>query len=780
MNKTILLLVFLVIIFPATAQEFKIGVVTDFGKTAEMDSVLRLMVNQIDQTIGSSKNVTLNANDVSYDNSDFQTAVENYNQLLKRTDLVILIGGNSVKGISGLKTHPLPTFGLGVIDPAIQDIPFVKGKSGIANFTYIWSSNGLEADLTEFQKIVPFKNLTLLTNPGAAYSIMSDEQNAALIALEKELDASINVVELEDDIRLAFEKLDPETDAVYISDLGVRSKDEIRSLADQLIIKGLPSFSSNKWHVDQEIMACMAADNSFDQIMRKLGVMVDEALAGKPLSEMEVRTTFSERLFINENTANSISLSLPFEVLFIAKLVKTENGLPVYSLSQIMELAFEHNLSITISQQDVELAIQDVKLARSAVLPNLDLTVNAKQINEESANALFDQPERKLNGSLQLNQVIYSQEAFAGIKIAKYFQKAQEHLTNAEILDVMLNVYNDYLNVLAAKSILQIEEENLENLEINLNIAKLQVESGALSQTELYRWESEVALASQQVVEASTNLMALKSQLNNSLAYQLEKDFDVEDIAVDGQLYKQFREGIISRYIENAADIRALIGFLVEEAVNSNPNKLYILEQMNALDRKRKQDKRLFYTPDIALQAGISQVFVRGGASSTPIEGIDFVDNTWNIGIGLRYPIFSQLTRKTNLRTSTIQLDQLNNSRVQLDQNLELAVRTSVLNTIAASTNIDFSRLAAVNAENNFSLMQLRYGEGDIDITQLIDAQRNAIQAKQRYAVSVYDFIRNQLNIQYAVGFFPMLSDEATNEEFRTRFLQYQNANPNE
>jgi maleate cis-trans isomerase len=114
---------------------------------------------------------------------------------------------------------------------------------------------------------------------------MSDEQNAALIALEKELDASINVVELEDDIRLAFEKLDPETDAVYISDLGVRSKDEIRSLADQLIIKGLPSFSSNKWHVDQGIMACMAADNSFDQIMRKLGVMVDEALAGKPLSE---------------------------------------------------------------------------------------------------------------------------------------------------------------------------------------------------------------------------------------------------------------------------------------------------------------------------------------------------------------------------------------------------------------------------------------------------------------------------------------------------------------
>jgi len=765
---------------PAKAQEFKIGIVTDFPQSFEIDSILRMMVNQIDQTTGTGKAVIFASADVSYNNTSFEEAAENYSQLAERIDLVILIGGISIKGVTSLEHFPVPTFGLGVIDPLIQEFPYQEGRSGTPNFTYIWSTNGLEVDLTEFKKIVPFEHLTLLVNPGTALSLISEGHNEGIIKLEEELGATISILEMEEDIHLALEELSHETDAVYISDLGVRSNDEIRELANQLIEKGLPSFTGNEWHVNQGILASMAGDNSFGRVIRKLGVMVDEALAGKPLEKMEVRTFYDERLFINENTANALKLTFPFEVLFTAKSVKVDAGMPVYSLSDILELAFENNLSISISNQDIELAIQEVNFARAAVLPNLELSVNGRQINEESANAASNQPQSLLNGQLQLDQVIYSQKAYAGIRIAKYYQKAQEYLTEAEILEVMLNTFNDYLNVLAAKSILAIGQENLDNLKINLNTARMQVESGALSRTELYRWESEVALANQEVVEASTNLMELKGSLNKRLAYVLEKEFDIEDISVDDQVYMQFRSGIISQYVETAQDISILMDFLVDEAMNSNPNKKYLVQQINALDIKRKQDKRLFYSPDIALQAGMTQVVARGGAGSEPLAGQEFIDNTWNVGVGLRYPIFSQMRRKTNLKASTIQLDQLNNTRIQLNQELELAVRTALLSAVAASTNIDFSRIASENAENNFKLMQIRYSEGDIDITQLIDAQRNSIQAKLRYAVSVYDFIRSQLNIQYAVGFFPILSDENRNEEFRTRFLMYQNTNPNE
>lgn len=779
-NSFLILISLTISLDSVRSQDYALGVITDYRQTVELDSVIGLIVSQIDQTIGSGKHINLSPEDVSYGNISLHEASKNYTKLIERTDLAIIIGGNSVKGVSNIGHFPVPTFGIGILDPGIQEIPYVEGKSGVPNFTYIWPTNGLEADLTEFQRIVPFKHLTLLVNQGTALSLASEGRTAGIIKLEEKLSTKINILEMEGDILADLKNLNPETDAVYISDLGLRSASDIRKLANSLIEKRLPSFTSNKWHVYQGILSCLADDDSFAKVIRKLGVMVDEALSGKSLEDMEVKTLYSERLFINDQTVNAINLVLPFEVLFTAKSVKIDEGLPTYSLEDIVELTFKNNLRIAISNQDIQLTIQDVKAARSAVLPNLDLSVNSRQINLESASASIDQPQRLLNGQLQLDQVIFSQKAIAGIKISKYYQKAQEYLTEAEILEEILNTFIDYLNVLSAKSVLNIEEENLDNLEINLNIATLLVESGVLSRTELFRWESEVALARQKVVEASTNLLALKSGLNKRLAYVLEKEFDVEDIFVDDQLYLQFRNGIIGQYVESAKDIGILVDFLVQEAVTSNPNKNFIVQQINALERKRKQDKQMFYSPDIALQAGTTQVFARGGVGSEAIEGRDFIDNTWSVGVGLRYPIFAQTIRKNDLRTSTIQLDQLSNSRIQLDQELELAVRTSVLTAIAASTNIDFSRIASENAENNFKLMQIRYGEGDIDITQLIDAQRNAIQSKLRYAVSVYDYIRSQLNIQYAIGYFSMLAQEGKNEDIRTRFLEYKENNPNE
>jgi len=779
-KRTLLTLFLIASLAPLRAQEFNFGIITDYEQSSELDSIIVMMVKQIDQTIGSGRTVNISSANISYNNSSFEEAALNYQDLAEKTDLIILIGGRSIKGVSDQGILPVPTFGLGVVDPNIQSIPYQEGTSGTPNFTYIWPSNSLEFDLIEFKKIVPYQHLAVLMNSGTALSLAEIQNNPGLKRLEEKLNATITLLELKQDIGSSLENLSSETDAVYISDLGVVSELEIRNLADQLIENGLPSFSGEKEHVYQGIMACMGGDNGFEQIVRKLGVMIDDAISGIPLENMEVKSMINKRLFINENTANAIEITLPFEGLFTAKLIRSDEGLPVYSLADILELSFENNLRITISRQDIELAEQEVRFAKSSVLPRLEATVSGRQINEESASAILAQPERLVNGQLQLDQVIYSQEAFAGIKIAKYYQKAQEHLTEAEILEVMLNTFNDYLNVLAAKSILSINQENLENLRINLNLARLQVESGDLSQTELYRWESEVALATQEVVEASTNLMELKANLNNRLAFVLEKEFDIEDISVDDQIFRQFRSGLLSQYIESAQDIAILTDFLVDEAVNHNPNKKYIVQQMNALERKRKQDKRLFYTPDISLQAGMNQVFLRDGLGSEPLAGQSFIDNTWNIGVGLRYPIFSQMLRRTNLKTSTIQLDQLNNSRIQLDQELELAVRTSVLNAVSASTNINFSKIASENAASNFELMQIRYGEGDIDITQLIDAQRNSIQAKLRYAVSVYDYIRSQLNIQFAIGFFPLLSPESQLQEFRERFLMYQNDNPNE
>jgi len=778
MKYRILLIPFLVLsFFGVNAQEFKLGVVTDFQQSVELDSVLQLMVTQIDQTAGSGKKIILQKADVYFNCQTLEEADENYQRIAARTDVVILLGGVSIKGAAQRKLFDKPTIGLGLIDPELQNISYKDGKSGIPNFTYIWSSAGLQSDLTQFKKIFPFKHLTLLVNRGSDITIDVNKHSQQIDSLQNSLGCKIYSLEIGQNIGTSLDKLNPETDAVYVADLGIRPIDDVRNLANQLITKKLPSFSSYKWHVYQGMLACLTEDDSFEQITKKMGIIVVDALEGARLEEMNVNIDFKQKLLINQQTADAIGLALPFEILFTSDFLHEKAGLPTYSLDKIIEKAFQHNLNIVISNQDIELAVTDVKAAKTSVLPNLDLALNGRQINVESANAAFDNPQRLLNGQLNLNQVIYSEKAFAGIRIARYYQKAQEYLTEAIIQEVLLNTYIDYFSVLSAKSVLSIKQENLKTLEKNLEIARLQVGIGAVSQSEIYRWVSEVAIARQDLIEASTSLEESKIALNNRLGFVLGKEYDIEDVSIDDQIYQQFKNGIFSEFVHNTKDISIVTDFLVQESVTNNPNKRVIFEQINALERINTQNKRMLFTPDVMLQANTNQVLARGGEGSQETGTNNFIDNTWSVGIGLRYPIFSQNQRRVELQTSRIQLDQLNNSKLQLDQELEMAVKKSILSTISTSTNIDFSRIAADNATSNFELVQVRYQEGDLDITQFIDAQRAALQSKLRYSVSVYEYMISHLQLEYTVGFFTLLSNESKKEDFKNRFMQFRNFN---
>ncbi len=780
-RKLLLIIAFTFLLTPfLQAQEYSLGIITDYEQSVAVDSILKKLVNQLDKTVGSTANIRLDEGNISYKNENKALAASNYTKLAERTKIIILIGATSVSGVYDQGQFLVPTFGIGVVDPVIQGLPIVEGKSGIPNFTYIWETSGLETTLLAFKQLIRFQHLAILANPGTPVFTNTDSGDETMSALAAKLDSDIQTIEVGTDLVKSIEQLNKDVDAVYISDIGMRSEDEIQQLADWLIERKLPSFASQTSYISQGILACLSNDDSFSQVSRKLGVMVDEYLFGVPLEDMQVKTVYREKLFINEETANTIQLNLPLSVLFTAETVKINKGLPTYTIADVLELGLKNNLNIIMSKQDIELAIQEVRSARSAVLPNLDLSVNGRQINTESANALADNPERLVNGQLQLDQVIFSQQAFSGIKIAKYLQKAQEFATESEIQDIVFTVFNDYLNVLSAKSVLMINKENLEILEVNLNIARLQVESGGLSISELYRWQSEVALAKQENVVASTNLLELKNVMNNRMAFSLEKDYDIEDIAIDDEVFKIFRNSIISEYVNTTRDISLVSDFLVEMATLSNPKSSYILEQIKAQESQRKLNKSLFYLPNVGLQAQTSQVLLRDGAGSTPTSGNSYNNNTWNIGIGIAYPIFTGTERKTNLRKSTIQLDQLNNSKLSIQNDLELAVRSSLFQSVAATTNLEYSKIASKNALENFGLIQLRYAEGDIDITQMIDAQRTAIQAKLRSMVSVYDYLRSQIQLQYAVGYFPMMASENTKQDFRNKFITFINENTSE
>ena len=773
MKQVVFILLIVQLAFTINAQTMKLGILTDYEKSAEIDSIFELMADEINKTTGPAKRFALDhANGISYGISQLKDAQSEYQRIALSSDFIVILGTKSMKGATEMSTFPVPTIGLGVIDPNLQDLPYIGGKSGENNFSYIWSAKDLRKEFSIFKQVAPFKHLTILINETSASVFNEEKGKQYLSELKEQISAEIHILPIGSNVEESLVNINAETDAVFVSELQGKGLSEIRTISNYLKNEKIPSFSSQKFHVDNGIMACISDQNDFNQAIRKLAIMVDESISGKPLAQMPVNINFKENLFINSKTVEEIGLNLSFEILFTASFVDAEQDLPVYTIEQVMQLALENNLGIKMSNQDISLAIQDARLAKSAYLPNLDLGISGRQINEKSTTAAGDLPERKLTGDLSLNQIIYSEEAIAGIKIAHYMQKAQESVTEAQVLQIYLNTYLDYFAVLAGKTALQIEAENLENLKRNLELAHARVNSGSASQAEILRWESEVSAANQNVVEANTNLLNAKNRLNTTLANSLEEQFDIADITVNSDLYKQFSENSITQFVSNTKDIERVSAFLINESVNNNPNKKALLQQVKAMERKNVMNRRLLYSPNIAFQAQMNQTIARGGVNSNVSE-FNLPNNSWSLAVGLSFPIFAGNKRNINRQTSRIQLEQLENTSLQLDHELELSVKSSLTNTVATSTNIEFSKVSSDNAKANYELVRDQYQAGEVNITQLIDAQQSSLIAKQRYAVAIYEYLQSQLQLEYSVGFF---SSHATSEEltkFNNRFITY-------
>lgn len=760
-------------------QQIRLGIVSDFPQSPVIDSVLQVMTMDIDRTTGSAKKVTLAPEHIIYESNSLEQARANYDLIAPRVDFVILIGGVSIKGAVINGPFPKPTIGLGIIDPDLQEIPFQDGKSGVQNFSYIWAAQDFEKELTQFKQLFPFENLSILTDSAAVITFNQQKARQAIDSLNELFSTAINIVPVTGDISTSLSAMPDETDAVYLTELYGKTSSDIRQIANELNARKLPSFSSNKWHVDNGILACVSDENDFEQTIRKLAIMVDESTSGGPLEEMPVVINYKDEFFLNMQAAREIDFSPPFEILFTANLIGDIEGRPAtYSLEEIMQRALENNFDVKITYQDIALAEQDMRRARTTVRPSLDLSFSGSQINSERANALIDSPERLISGQLTLNQLLYSEQAIAGIKIAQYIRKAQEYDTEANVLSVLLDTYIEYFNVLSAKTNLLIQQENLNNSKTNLELAKIRLSVGSSSIADVYRWESEVAVAKQVVVEAQTAVIGAKLRLNTFLANSLEDEYDINDVTIDDETYQKFSDDRIAKVIRTPKDLELVTDFLVQEAVNANPNKMFLLENIKATEREWLQNKRLLYVPQLAFQAQTSQVLDRGGRGSEEVPGGNqFFDNSWQLGLTLSYPLFQGNARRIDIQRSTIQLEQLEHSRELLDQNLELSVRTSVLQLLNSYTNIAFSKTASDNALRNFELVQENYKQGVVIITQLVEAQQAALQARLSYALSIYEYVQAQLQLEFSIGFFSMFTTPDKVSEFEDRFLQFKSDN---
>ena len=137
-------------------------------------------------------------------------------------------------------------------------------------------------------------------------------------------------------------------------------------------------------------------------------------------------------------------------------------------------------------------------------------------------------------------------------------------------------------------------------------------------------------------------------------------------------------------------------------------------------------------------------------------------------------PDHSREVRLNALKSAnTIQKDQLNINLDDLQLNIERNVNDAVLDIINEITNIKLSNVSEETAKESLELTQTAYSSGAVAITQLIDAQRNYLQAKLSSSNATYNYLISSIQLERFIGRYFLLNTDAENQAFIQRFYEF-------
>lgn len=700
-------------------------------------------------------------------------------------DLVLTMGVIASHYASRLGPLPKPVVAPFVIDPVLQDLPRRDGTSGVRNLSFIAIPSTVERDIGAFLEIVDFRHLTILVNGLFASAIDGlPEKLAALatdVAAREDLTVDVVAVNTLDDALKALTAA--EVDAVYLAPLIHLPAADYQRLVTTMIERDLPSFAMlGPGEVEAGILASMNPE-LFPRLSRRVALNVQRILLGEDAGSIPYAFTPGHQLTINMATAREIGVYPPWEVVTEAVMInQTRSEVPrTLDLPRAVQEGMAANLDLLASEQAVAAGRHAIAEARGNLLPQVSLSATALQIDADRAGQL--QPERTLTGTATLTQLIYNDDAWTNLTVQKRLQASLEASGEVTRLDIAQAVASAYLNLLNAKTLERIQKDNLRLSRNNLELARVRESVGYSGRADVYRWESQIATNRREVISANATRNVVEMQVNRLLNRPLEEGFQTLETGLDTEqrdLLPSRRRMV--RYMRNQWAFRTFRAFLVEEGLAAAPELVQIDAAIAAQERLAANTTRSLLLPSVALQAELSERFLKEGAGSEPLmvdpasplagfaSAFDTGDETnWSVALNASFTLFNGGSKYALRRRVHETLARLRTDRAALAEKVEQRIRSAAHRAGASYAGINQARHAAEAARRNLELVIDSYSNGVVDITKLLDAQNAALVTDQAAAGALFEFLIDLMELERSIGRFTLTMNAAEQDEFFER-----------
>jgi outer membrane protein len=653
-----------------------------------------------------------------------------------------------------------------VIDPVLQGFPLVEGRSGRRNFSYVADFQSVANEVRAFHDIVGFKHVVALVDDALLAALPALSTKASDLATA--LNLRIGIVRVGDDVNAALASIPDGVDAVYVTPLRF-SDAQVRELAAGLNTRKLPTFSVVGRSEVQAglLMTTGGAERDTERLARRVAIMIQRIAQGENPSTFEVGFPTSQRLVINMQTAREIHFSPRWQFLADAEQLNADpGGAQPLTLLGAMRAALDANPALAASRERLGSALDDVRIARSELLPSLSASAARTRIDEDRASPLT-QAEDTTSAGLSFSQVIFSERAWAGYSIAKSLGAAQEQSQRTDMLDTLTDAATAYLDVLRAKSLEDVRRRNVENTRKNLETSRVREEVGLAGRSDYLRWVAQLARDKQTLLSAEASRRQAETELLRLLHRPASQPVSTVESGIDDPL-ALVSSPRTQAFLDTPAKWAVFMEYAVHTALENAPEIRQADAVLKARQRALASAGRAYYLPDLALVSNGSKFTDKSGAGSLDLPGAPD-DESWSVQLQATLPLLTGGLRGAQRSQARHEMRASEADRAAATDGVEARTRLVLHRTASSWPAIDLSREAQAAADENLANVSEAYARGAVSVTDLIDAQETALTAGLSATDAKYGFMTDFVNVLRSMGDFEILLDPASREVWFTR-----------
>lgn len=424
-----------------------------------------------------------------------------------------------------------------------------------------------------------------------------------------------------------------------------------------------------------------------------------------------------------------------------------------YSLRGCLEYAVQHNRNIKKSGYDKGKAYYAYQEVLGALMPQINGSAN---LNDNLKKAKFVMPnfmnsmlppgmqdpnaskymtvemgtKYSANMGLSLNQQLLNFSLFNALKIAEVAERMAALGVESTEEDVIAQTATLFYVIQSTEYAVAQMSKSVELVEKMLKMMEVNHANGLVKKVDVDRLKVNL-----------TNLLTQKSAIENAIEVQknllklqmgMEMDTALTITPMDLSIVEQMVSGV------------AILPF----APTQHTAYKLLAEKLEMADLQKKS-ATYEYLPTLSLifnvqYNGVSDQFFRGQTN--------YWYPTSVIGLSLRVPIFSGLSRRAKVRESDFEFKKAQEDMRILGQSLDMAHKNAILKLNDAQRTIALQKDNQALAEQVFEMAQNNYVLGVASMSDVLNASQSLIQAQMSYANALNECMKAYIDLKKASG----------------------------